>query len=186
MRADARANRDAVVAAAAAQIATHGIDISLTAVAEQAEVGIATLYRNFPTRTDLIGAVLADLESRMLAIIERHAPLIEADPEAAWDTFVHAVAELRPGALVSAFAAEFVTDHHLPQPLEEQRARSLAAVQQILDRAKHAGLVRDDLTAAQFQMGLASITRPLPDVAVPDLAEHHAWLLDVYLRGLRP
>nr|WP_300141629.1 TetR/AcrR family transcriptional regulator [Propionicimonas sp.] len=186
MRADARANRDAVVAAAAAEIATHGIDISLTAVAEHAGVGIATLYRNFPTRTDLIGAVLADLESRMLAIIERCQPLIEADPESAWDAFGHAVAELRPGALVTAFAAEFVTDDHLPQSLEVERARSLAAVRQILDRAKHAGLVREDLTAAQFQMGIALITRPLPDVAVPDLAQHRAWLVDVYLRGLRP
>lgn len=186
MRADARANRDAVIAAAVAQIATYGIDISLTAVAEQAGVGIATLYRNFPTRSDLIGAVLADLENRMLALIERHAPLIEADPEAAWDAFVHAVAELNAGALVSAFAAEFVTEHHIPQRLEEERSRSLAAVQHILDRAKHASLVRDSLTAAQFQMGLASITRPLPDVAVPELAEHQAWLVDVYLRGLRP
>jgi AcrR family transcriptional regulator len=186
MRADARANRDAVVAAAADQISTHGIDISLTAVAEQAGVGIATLYRNFPTRTELVGAVLADLESRLLAIIERCQALIEADPEAAWDAFGHAVAELRPGALVSAFAAEFVIDDHLPQPLEVERTRTLAAVQQILDRAKHSGLVRKDLTAAQFQMGIASITRPLPDVAIPDLARHQGWLVDVYLRGLRP
>lgn len=59
-------------------------------------------------------------------------------------------------------------------------------MQQILDRAKHAGLVRKDLTAAQFQMGIASITRPLPDVAIPDLARHQGWLVDVYLRGLRP
>lgn len=43
-----------------------------------------------------------------------------------------------------------------------------------------------NLTATQFQMGIASITRPLPDVAVPRLAEHEAWLVDVYLRGLRP
>ncbi|MEA4945158.1 MAG: TetR/AcrR family transcriptional regulator [Propionicimonas sp.] len=186
MRADARANREAVVEAAATQIATHGIDISLTAVAEQAGVGIATLYRNFPTRDDLIRAVLADLETRMLAILERFQPQLEGDSEAAWNGFVHAVAALRPGALVAAFAAEFVADHHVAQPLAEKRIRSLAAVQQLLDQVKRAGLVRDDLTAARFQMGIASITRPLPDVAVPELAQHEAWLIDVYLRGLRP
>jgi hypothetical protein len=70
--------------------------------------------------------------------------------------------------------------------VEEQRERSLTAVQRILDQAKRAGAVRQDLTATQFQMGIASITRPLPDVAVPRLAEHEAWLVDVYLRGLRP
>jgi AcrR family transcriptional regulator len=186
MRSDARANREAVVAAAAAEIATHGIDISLTAVAEAAGVGIATLYRNFPTRDALIRAVLADLEDRILAAIQHYQLEIEAGPEAGWDAFVHAVADLRPGALVPAFAAEFVTDDHLAQTLEERRARSLAAMQQILDRAKRAGLVREDLTAFQFQMGIASITRPLPDVGVPRLAEHEAWLMEVYLRGLRP
>lgn len=186
MRSDARANREAVVTAAAAEIATRGIDISLTAVAEAAGVGIATLYRNFPTREDLIRAVLADLEERMLAAIQHYQPEIDADPEAGWEAFVQAVADLRPGALAPAFAAEFVTDDHLSRALEERRARSLAAVQQILDRAKRAGLVREDLTAVQFQMGIASITRPLPDVGVPRLTEHEAWLMEVYLRGLRP
>lgn len=186
MRADARANREAVVTAAAAELATHGSEISLTAVADAAGVGIATLYRNFPTRDDLIRAVLADLESRVRAIIEEHRSLIETDPEGAWDSFGHAIAALRPGALISAFAAQFVTGDALAEPVREERARALAAVQQILDRAKKAGLVRADLTAPRFQMGIASITRPLPDVAVPDLAEHQAWLVDVYLRGLRP
>lgn len=186
MRADARANRDAIVTAAAAEIATHGIEISLSAVAEAAGVGIATLYRNFTTRDELIDAVLADLEGRMLATIEHYHPLIEEEPEANWHAFVHAVAALRPGALVSGFAAEFITDDRISQPLEDRRARSLAKVQQILDLAKPVGLVRDDLTAAQFQMGIASITRPLPQVGVPRLAEHQAWLIDVYLRGLRP
>ncbi|MCB0910046.1 MAG: TetR/AcrR family transcriptional regulator [Propionibacteriaceae bacterium] len=186
MRADARANRDAVVTAATAQMATHGVDISLTAVAEQAGVGIATLYRNFPTRDDLIRAVLADLEGRMLSLIERHSPRIATEPEAAWQEFGHEVAALRPGALVAAFAAEFVTGDQLSEPLRLERVHSLAAVQQILDEAKRAGLVRADLTAEQFQLGIAQATRPLPDVAVPELAEHEAWLVEVYLRGLRP
>lgn len=186
MRADARANREAVVAAATAEIATRGVDISLTAVADAAGVGIGTLYRNFPTRDDLINAVLTEVESRLLATVERYRSQMETDPRLGWDAFGHAVADLRPGALVSAFAAEFVTDDHLAPSLEERRTRSLAAVQQIVDQAKRAGLVRDDLTAAQFQMGIASITRPLPDVGVPRLAQHEAWLIDVYLRGLRP
>ena len=186
MRADARANRDAVVTAATAQMATHGVDISLTAVAEQAGVGIATLYRNFPARDDLIRAVLADLEGRMLALVERYQPRIAVDPDGAWQEFGREVAALRPGALVAAFAAEFVTGDQLSEPLTQERVHSLAAVQQILEDAKQAGLVRADLTAVQFQLGIAQITRPLPDVAVPELARHQAWLVDVYLRGLRP
>lgn len=186
MRADARANREAVVTAAAAEMAKHGIEISLTAVADTAGVGIGTLYRHFPSRGDLVNAVLTDMESRLLATIEQCQAHMAADPQAGWDAFGHAVADLRPGALVSAFASAFVTDDHLAQPLVERRARSLAAVQQTIDQAKRAGLVREDLTAAQFQMGIASITRPLPDVGDPQLARHEAWIIEVYLRGLRP
>lgn len=187
MRSDAQANRDALVAAAAARIAAEGVDVSLTAVADAAGVGIATLYRNFPTRTELVSAVLLDLEQRMLAIVDRFQPRFEADdPESAWRAFGHAMAGLRPGALVAAFAAEFVTGARLSEPLEAERARALAAVQGIVDQARHARLVRDDLTATQFQLGIASITRPLSDVALPDVAQHEAWLVEVYLRGLRP
>ena len=52
--------------------------------------------------------------------------------------------------------------------------------------AKGAGLVRADVTPMQFQLGLAVATRPLPDVTstfVPDIDQ---WLVEVYLRGLRP
>jgi hypothetical protein len=108
------------------------------------------------------------------------------DPVSGWQEFAHAVADLRPGALLPAFAAQFVTGDRVSGAVEEQRERSLTAVQRILDQAKRAGAVRQDLTATQFQMGIASITRPLPDVAVPRLAEHEAWLVDVYQRGLRP
>ncbi|MCB0911007.1 MAG: TetR/AcrR family transcriptional regulator [Propionibacteriaceae bacterium] len=82
-----RRRRRRHLAAAAAQIASHGVDISLTAVAEQAGVGIATLYRNFPARDDLIRAVLADLEGRMLALVERYQPRIAVDPDGAWQEF---------------------------------------------------------------------------------------------------
>ncbi|MFT3942301.1 MAG: hypothetical protein QM705_00555 [Ancrocorticia sp.] len=47
-------------------------------------------------------------------------------------------------------------------------------------------MVRSDVTVQQFHVGIATITRPLPDVAVPDLAQGDEWLIDVYLRGLRP
>ena len=186
MRADARANRDAIVAAARRQLAAQGIGVPFSAIAEDAGVGIATLYRNFPTRAELVRAVLRSMEDDMLQIVSRFTPVLEDDPIRGWDGFVRSVADLRPGALIAVFAAEFVSGHQVSDEVEFQRRRSLVAIQEFLDRAKAAGLVRSDLTATQFQMGIASITRPLPDVALPDLAEHERWLIDVYLGGLRP
>jgi AcrR family transcriptional regulator len=56
-RADARRNFDALLAAARDAFNRDGIDVPLEDIARQAGVGIGTLYRNFPTRSDLVEAV---------------------------------------------------------------------------------------------------------------------------------
>ena len=58
-RADARRNRDAILAAARETFEAEGVLASLDGIAVRAGVGNATLYRNFPTRDDLLGAVMA-------------------------------------------------------------------------------------------------------------------------------
>lgn len=60
LRADARRNRDRLVAAARAAFAEHGVDTSLDDIARQAGVGSGTLYRHFPTRDALLEAVFAE------------------------------------------------------------------------------------------------------------------------------
>lgn len=59
-RADARRNYDALLLAAREAFAAHGADASLEDIARRAGVGIGTLYRNFPSRTELFEAVYAD------------------------------------------------------------------------------------------------------------------------------
>lgn len=62
LRADARRNRDAILKAARAVFEVEGVLASLDGIAVKAGVGNATLYRNFPTREDLLAAVMeADL-----------------------------------------------------------------------------------------------------------------------------
>ena len=56
-RADARRNFDAVLAAAREAFAEQGSEASLEDIARRAGVGIGTLYRNFPTRQELLNAV---------------------------------------------------------------------------------------------------------------------------------
>ena len=56
-RVDAARNFDAIVLAARECFTRDGIDASLEEIAGQAGVGVATLYRNFPTRADLIETV---------------------------------------------------------------------------------------------------------------------------------
>ena len=60
LRRDAERNRDRIVEAAHKAFADDGIDVSVEEIARRAGVGIATLYRRFPTKDDLIDAVLED------------------------------------------------------------------------------------------------------------------------------
>ncbi|WP_449260027.1 TetR/AcrR family transcriptional regulator, partial [Corynebacterium durum] len=54
MRKDARENREEILRVARLLFAQHGLEVSMRTIASTVGVGIATLYRNFPTRADLI------------------------------------------------------------------------------------------------------------------------------------
>lgn len=78
LRADARTNQDRLLEAATALLARPGADTTLKAIARQAGVGIATLYRRFPTRESLIEAVYrnetAILAGSAAALLAESAP----------------------------------------------------------------------------------------------------------------
>src|SRR2546423_584923 len=82
LRAEAARNRAAIVEAARAVFAEHGLDAPLDDIARRAGTGNATLYRRFPTRGDLIAAVFAERMAEHLDAVE--AGLAEDDP---WDGF---------------------------------------------------------------------------------------------------
>src|SRR6266542_5619891 len=71
LRADAQRNRDKLLAAARAVFAEQGPEASLDEIAKRAGVGSGTLYRHFPTRDDLIGAVYAERVAENVALVER-------------------------------------------------------------------------------------------------------------------
>src|ERR671931_394998 len=84
-RADARRNFDALLAAAREAFNRHGIDVALEDIARQAGVGIGTLYRNFPTRSDLVEAVyVGEIEELLQAA--RNA--MEREPWDALETWL--------------------------------------------------------------------------------------------------
>src|SRR3974390_3141268 len=88
-RADARRNRERLLAAARTVFATEGGAASMEAVAREAGVGIGTVYRHFPTRIDLVEAVYRE------------------DVEELAEAARRAVAELEPWPAVEAFFDAF-------------------------------------------------------------------------------
>src|SRR5438477_2292471 len=65
LRADARRNREAVIAAAKELFADQGLDAQMPDVARIARVGVGTVYRHFPTKDDLIAALVAERFERL-------------------------------------------------------------------------------------------------------------------------
>lgn len=83
MRADAKRNRELLLAAARAAFTEKGAGASLEDIARRAEVGVGTLYRHFPNRQDLLEAVYVE-EVQALC---RSA--LDFTGESAWDALVH-------------------------------------------------------------------------------------------------
>jgi AcrR family transcriptional regulator len=138
LRADARRNRDAIVAAARAVFADSGLDAPLDAIARRAGVGRATLYRRFPTRDDLVAAIHED----NLDELER----IAAHPRDDDRAFV----EILTAAAGMLAADRGFVEHLRRQPVPSRidrhvSDRFLAIVEQPLRRAQRAGVVREDL-----------------------------------------
>jgi len=65
LRADARRNREAVIAAAKKLFADQGLDAQMPDVAKAAKVGVGTVYRHFPAKDDLIAAMAAERFKRL-------------------------------------------------------------------------------------------------------------------------
>ncbi|WP_173100756.1 TetR/AcrR family transcriptional regulator [Actinomadura verrucosospora] len=155
LRADARRNRERVLAAARETFAESGPDASLNEIARRAGVGPGTLYRHFPTRQALLAAVLADRVERLCAYADR---LIASEPpEVALSGWLHAFLEHATGdhglggaALTKPPGVDF--DCHTA--IRE-------AVGRVLAGAQRAGAARADVTAAdllQLVVGVALAT----------------------------
>src|SRR5262245_63831246 len=95
LRQDAQRNRTALIDAARAVFAQEGIDAPLEGIARRAGLAIGTLYRHFPTRWDLVGAVITE---KRRAWIEAAEAAVRMEP--AWDGlvfFLDRVCELQAG-----------------------------------------------------------------------------------------
>jgi AcrR family transcriptional regulator len=144
-RADAQRNREKILAAARSAFAEPDADVSMAEISRRAGVGMATLYRNFPSRRELLEALYTD-EVDALCVA---AATIEGEPGE------------RLAAWLRRFFAYFTSKRHIASELLEQagsdepvfgqnRARVLAAGEPLLAAAQSAGEVRHDLTLEQI------------------------------------
>lgn len=142
LRRDARLNRQRIIEAAREVFATRGLAATFEDVANQAGVGIGTVYRRFPTKESL-------LEAALEAQLEEHAKGIEAALHAptGWDglvRFLRRAAEIYAadrGVRDVTLGADFGARH-----FAQVRDRILPLVQQLIARAHAEGSLRPDFT----------------------------------------
>ena len=175
-RADAERNRDKILAAARSAFADPEAEISMAEISRRAEVGMATLYRNFPGRRELLEALYIDEVDALC----QAADTLEAST---------------PGALLVAwlhrFFAFFNSKRHVGAELlnhsddsssffSENRDRVLAAGRPLLVAAQHSREIRGELTLEQILDMVIAIATLHGD------AGYVTPILQTALDGLRP
>ncbi|WP_439679561.1 TetR/AcrR family transcriptional regulator [Embleya sp. MST-111070] len=182
LRADARRNRERIIAAAREMYVEHGAEVPFDEVARRAGVGNATLYRHFADRGELAHRVILSVLERITEHGER-AAAEESRAFTALRRFAHAATEERIGALCTLMSDTVDKAH--PE-LIAARNRLEDLVESLMTRARAEGLLRTDIGSGDLLVAITQLTRPLPGmggcVANDAFAHRH---LDVLLDGLR-
>jgi AcrR family transcriptional regulator len=182
LRVDAARNRARILAAAADVFAERGLDASTAEIARRAGVGEATLFRRFPSKDDLIVAILAEHMDDVIATAE--GCLTEPDPWRAVQRFFEAMVEQQ---VHDQGALDAVKDECMAAPaLAGRRKRVMELIGRLLRRAQDAGVVRDDITGPDMAM-LTAAAGSVVGIAFPGLRPD-LWrrYLGVILDGIRP
>jgi AcrR family transcriptional regulator len=140
LRADAERNRAAIVAVARDVFAEQGLEAPLETIAARAGVGIATLYRRFPTREKLVAAALVGKVTEYAEAAGQ--ALAAADPWIGFAGFVRRICELQAGdrGLSDLLSMTLSAD----EQVEQLRSTANDQVMALIERAKAEGGLRGD------------------------------------------
>jgi AcrR family transcriptional regulator len=182
LRSDAARNRARIIEAAKAVFAERGLDAPTSEIAQRAGVGEATLFRRFPTKDDL---VLAIIEAQVDGIIEiGDACLEEPDPWKGIERFLYQGIARQ---ISDQGALDALKDRCIARaPLADRRKRLLDVTSALVRRGQEAGVVREDLRGVDLPVLMAAATSigglPFPGMREDRWRRYVAIILD----GIRP
>ncbi len=180
-RADARRNRERVLAAAADVLSECGLSAPMEEIARRAGVGVGTVCRNFPTKQAMVDAVLAVRYEQLLE--DALDGLSNPDAGQAFESFVVALSAFQ--ARHRALAEQMAKDMDPRATSADARERLWAAISELVARAQAVGTVRPDIGPADVAMllsGVAHATALAGDVQLTLRDRYVRIILD----GLRP
>lgn len=175
-RADSQRNRERLLEAARAGFGETGPDVTLDEIARRAEVGIGTLYRHFPTRDALVGAVYRREVEALAATVP--ALLAEHRPGEALRRWMH--------LLIDYMATKKLIVAALAGPTDDLYAVSGQLITEALDAlvgaARAAGDIRPEILPADIKRLLSGFSFGAGE---PGWADSARRLVDVMVDGLR-
>jgi AcrR family transcriptional regulator len=155
LRADARRNRERIMACGRELFARDGPQAQMDEIAAHAGVGIGTVYRHFPTKEALLTAMVRD-RFQEFAEIARLAESI-SDPFEALASIMRGSAEAVEGD--AGFQLAMMGSSQLEwEGIEQEKAAVAEVVTRVIDRGIAAGVVREDFTFDDFPMLMCGIT----------------------------
>jgi AcrR family transcriptional regulator len=179
-RADARRNREAVLEAARERFGADGLEVGMEEIARAAGVGVGTVYRHFPTKDDLIAALVHDHFARLAAAGE--AALEEDDPWRAFCEFMRWSA--RQGRENRALG-EFLSSTPELGEIEARETGLAEATEKLVRKAQRDGRMRKDLILADVPTllcGMSAITAAHEDSIA---AQNWERFVEIALDGMR-
>jgi AcrR family transcriptional regulator len=176
LRADAVRNRESILRAARTLFAARGEAVGIDDIAREAGVAVGTLYRHFPTKSDLVNAIVAELTDRIFTALGEAVARIEAGGSAIGELTVLT-------ERVSAVAGEDRTIKSALSKLgfeahPELHGRAMADLSRIVEAGHVEGSLHPDVTAADLVLTMGT----LPGHELPEAARRR-WV-ELILRGL--
>ncbi|MGN9846362.1 TetR/AcrR family transcriptional regulator [Nonomuraea sp. H19] len=178
LRADAQRNIDSLLEAAKAVFGTSGVDAPAKEIADLAGVGVGTLYRHFPQRSDLVKAVF----QREVDACADAAPALTAayEPGVALAKWLHRYTEFlatKRGLATALHSGDPAFDA-LPGYFMQRLGPALGS---LLEAATASGEIRADISPKDLLYAVANLSLPMTDEGVAYSQRMVALLID----GLR-
>jgi AcrR family transcriptional regulator len=184
LRADARRNREAVLEAATELFAERGIEAQMPDIAKAAKVGVGTVYRHFPTKDDLIEALVAARFERIAARGTEALEEAKQDPWAAFSGFMRFSVGLQ------------ANDRGLSQALSSrpdlmqahaEGSGTIELSEKLLKAAQRSGDLRKDAEVQDIPMIICGLGHVTQAARTGAMAPGMSWerFLAIVLDGLR-
>ncbi|WP_158674708.1 TetR/AcrR family transcriptional regulator [Streptomyces hoynatensis] len=176
LRADAARNREKILRTARTLFAARGGSVGMDEIAKEAGLAVGTLYRHFPTKADLIGAITSELSDRIFTALDEAVARIDAGGSALEE--LTTLTERISTAAGEDRTVKAAMSNLGIEAAPELKDRAMAGLARIVEAGHAEGTLHPDVTAADLVLTMST----LPGDELPEPARRR-WVT-LILRGL--